>query len=38
MQTIYNIYFELLFDIPLALLLFRIAEKNKISQYPAAQN
>ena len=27
MQTIYNIYFELLFDIPLALLLFRIAEK-----------
>ena len=29
MQTIYNIYFELLFDIPLALLLFRIAEKKQ---------
>ena len=26
MQTIYKIYFELLFDIPLALLLFRISE------------
>ena len=29
MQTIYNIYFELLFDIPLALLLFRISENRQ---------
>ena len=29
MQTIYKIYFELLFDIPLALLLFRISENRQ---------